>query len=67
MNVQGSFYVAVLAIVAAGALLGLHDLSSDQFLAVLTGAGIHVSAVTVPRSASSTSAPAAASPPPPAG
>ncbi len=58
MTITRSFYVAVLAIVAAGVLLGLHDLSSDQFLAVLTGAGIHVSAVTVPRSAAAQAPPA---------
>jgi hypothetical protein len=52
VSVTSSFVIAVLAVVAAGVLLGLHDLTADQFLVVLAGAGIHVSSVTVPGSSS---------------
>jgi len=55
MNAVSSFAVAVLAIVASAVLLGLHDITADQFLAVLVGAGIHVSSVTIPAITSSSS------------
>lgn len=48
MSVYGSFVIAALAIIASAVLLGLHDLGADQFLAVLVGAGIHVSSITIP-------------------
>lgn len=47
-----SLVLAVLAVVAGAVLLGLHDLTADQFLAILVGAGIHVSSVTIPAAAS---------------
>lgn len=48
MSAYTSFIVAIVAIAAAAVLTGLHDIDANQFLAVLVGAGIHVSSVTVP-------------------
>ena len=44
-----SAIISTLALVASAVLLGLHDLDSSQYLAVLVGVGVHVSSVTIPK------------------
>lgn len=52
MSAIGSLVIAVIAIVSASVLLGLHDLSAAEYLAVIAGAGIHIASIAAPASSS---------------